>query len=184
MTQIPSLYPNEPYRPRQRGAALVVSLIILLIMTLIGISSMQGTNMDEKMVGNMRDREIALQAAEAALREGEETDTAISTFTNATGAGGYYAMEASIDPFASATWSSANSKAYAGTLHAAPSIQVAAAPRYILQYRGELPFDAGVLRGTRYGSGARRHVIRTIGRGTGLTNNSQVYLESDAVVLR
>lgn len=55
----------------QQGAVLVVGLLILLLLTLIGTSAMQGTSMQERMSGNMRDRNLAFQAAEAALREAE-----------------------------------------------------------------------------------------------------------------
>ena len=55
----------------QGGAALIVSLIFLLLMTLIGVTSMQSTTLQERMAGNTRDRNLALQAAEAALRQGE-----------------------------------------------------------------------------------------------------------------
>lgn len=56
---------------KQRGAVLVVSLIILLLMTLIGTTGMQATSLEEKMAGNMRDRNLAFQAAESALKAGE-----------------------------------------------------------------------------------------------------------------
>jgi type IV pilus assembly protein PilX len=55
----------------QRGAALIVGLIMLLLLTLIGVAGMRDTLLQEKMAGNMRDREIALQAAESALRAAE-----------------------------------------------------------------------------------------------------------------
>jgi type IV pilus assembly protein PilX len=55
----------------QCGVVLVVSLIMLLLLTLIGLSAMQSTGLEEKMAGNMRDRNIAFQAAEAALRDAE-----------------------------------------------------------------------------------------------------------------
>lgn len=57
---------------RQDGAVLVTGLLILLVMTILGISGMSSTSMQERMSGNDRDRQIAFQAAEAALREGEE----------------------------------------------------------------------------------------------------------------
>ncbi len=56
---------------KQQGAVLVVSLIMLLVMTLIGLSSMRTTILEEKMAGNFRDSNIAFQAAEAALRDAE-----------------------------------------------------------------------------------------------------------------
>lgn len=55
----------------QRGAVLVVSLILLLVMTILAIAASQGTRMQERMSGNMRDSDLAFQAAEAALRESE-----------------------------------------------------------------------------------------------------------------
>jgi type IV pilus assembly protein PilX len=46
-------------------------MIILLIMTIVGVSSMQTTTLEERMAGNMRDQNLAFQSAEAALIEGE-----------------------------------------------------------------------------------------------------------------
>lgn len=64
--------PDEtPFRQRERGSALAVALIFLLLMTLLGVSAMRGSNMQERMAGNLRDRNLAFQAAEAALRSGE-----------------------------------------------------------------------------------------------------------------
>lgn len=55
----------------QQGAVLVVALIMLLLLTIIGISSMRSTTLQERMAGNLRDESHALQAAEAAMRQGE-----------------------------------------------------------------------------------------------------------------
>jgi len=60
----------------ERGAVLIVALIMLLLLTVIGLSSMRGTSLQENMAGNMRDSNLALQASEAALRKGEEKVTA------------------------------------------------------------------------------------------------------------
>lgn len=59
------------YPARQRGAVLIISLIILIVLTILGVTAMQSTTLEEKMAGNMRERDIAFQSAEAALREGE-----------------------------------------------------------------------------------------------------------------
>jgi type IV pilus assembly protein PilX len=69
----PTAFPrNARERPcRQRGIALVTSLIILLLLTLIGVTAMQTTTLEEKMAGNQRDEYLAFQAAEVALRAGE-----------------------------------------------------------------------------------------------------------------
>ncbi|KEA64591.1 Type IV fimbrial biogenesis protein PilX [Marinobacterium lacunae] len=50
---------------------LIVALIMLLLISIIGVSAMQSTSMEERMAGNLYDRHTAFQAAEAALREGE-----------------------------------------------------------------------------------------------------------------
>ncbi|VVM47683.1 hypothetical protein PS645_00588 [Pseudomonas fluorescens] len=55
----------------QRGMALLVSLVFLLLLTLIGISSMQNATLQEKMAGSVTLRNQSFQIAEAALRIGE-----------------------------------------------------------------------------------------------------------------
>jgi len=57
----------------QRGAVLLVALIMLLLLTILGIAAMRDTNLQEKMAGNMRDHNLALQAAEAGLRFAEQS---------------------------------------------------------------------------------------------------------------
>lgn len=57
---------------RQRGAVLVVSLLLLLVMTLLGLGASQSTRMQERMAGNQRDVELAMQGAEAGLRAAED----------------------------------------------------------------------------------------------------------------
>lgn len=56
---------------RQRGAILVTSLLLLLVLTILGVAMMKMTNMQERMAGNTRDLNLALQASEAALRDAE-----------------------------------------------------------------------------------------------------------------
>jgi len=57
---------------RESGAALIVGLIMLLLLTIIGLSAMQGVTMQEKMSGNERDTIVALQSAEVGLRYAED----------------------------------------------------------------------------------------------------------------
>lgn len=56
---------------RQRGMALLVSLVFLLLLTLIGLSSMQSATLQEKMTSSVMQRNQSFQMAEAALRVGE-----------------------------------------------------------------------------------------------------------------
>ena len=63
---------------RQRGVVLIVSLILLMVLTLIGVTAMQTSTLEERMAGNAMDRSLAFQAAEAALRAGEnELDSSV-----------------------------------------------------------------------------------------------------------
>ncbi len=65
------IYQEAKLGSRQRGVVLVTGLIFLVMMTLLGVTAMQTTMLEEKMAGNLRDEILAFQAAEAALREGE-----------------------------------------------------------------------------------------------------------------
>lgn len=52
---------------RERGAVLMVSLMILLIMTLVSISSVTTSTIEYKLANNSQNQKIAFQAAESAL---------------------------------------------------------------------------------------------------------------------
>lgn len=60
-----------PIPAAQRGVALVVVLILLLVITLLGLASLRGTLMEERMSAATYDRGLGFQASEAALREAE-----------------------------------------------------------------------------------------------------------------
>jgi len=53
---------------KQRGAALFISLMFLILLTLIGLSAANVGILQERMAGNVRESNIAFQRAEAALR--------------------------------------------------------------------------------------------------------------------
>jgi type IV pilus assembly protein PilX len=63
--------PNWSQSPREEGFVMVTAVLFLLVLTILGLSSMGGTILEEKMTGFYRDRQIAFEAAEAALRDGE-----------------------------------------------------------------------------------------------------------------
>jgi type IV pilus assembly protein PilX len=63
---------QKPLLDSQRGAVLIVSLILLLVLTILAISSSQVVRLQERMAGNTRDTDLALQGAEAALRDAEQ----------------------------------------------------------------------------------------------------------------
>jgi len=63
---------TQRVRGRQDGLSLLVVLVLLLIMTLLGLAVLRTTVLEERMTAGLRDRSLSFQAAEAALREGEQ----------------------------------------------------------------------------------------------------------------
>jgi len=56
---------------KQGGTALVIALVFLLLMTILAVTAVTRSSLEEKMAGNLKDQNIAFQAAEAALRDAE-----------------------------------------------------------------------------------------------------------------
>lgn len=56
---------------RQEGAALIVALIFLIVLTVIGIGVAGTTTTEEKLARNFRDLDISFAATEAAIRDAE-----------------------------------------------------------------------------------------------------------------
>ena len=54
---------------RQRGAALVIGLILLMVLTLLAVSSMNTASLEFIMAGNEQYRSSAFQAAEAGIEQ-------------------------------------------------------------------------------------------------------------------
>ena len=69
-------------RRPQRGAVLIVSMILLLIMTLIGVTGMSTTTLEEKMAANTQELNRAFQAGETALARGRADDDAYKDAIN------------------------------------------------------------------------------------------------------
>lgn len=89
---------------KQSGAVLAVALILLVVLTLLGITGAQNTILEERMAGNYRDRQIAIEAAELALRTaesamGDDAVFAAMTWSGSTD-GTNDAGNTSLDPFA------------------------------------------------------------------------------------
>jgi len=77
-------------RTKQRGVILLTGLIFLVVLTLIVVSVMRTATLEERMAANVRNRQMALQASEAMLRDVKTIFTAapfspfdVSAFTAA-----------------------------------------------------------------------------------------------------
>jgi type IV pilus assembly protein PilX len=62
---------DQTRRAGQRGFSLVTTLLFMIAALLLGVSVMSVNVMQERMIGNTKDRDLAFQAAEAALRDAE-----------------------------------------------------------------------------------------------------------------
>lgn len=65
-------FKNHPPLKRQQGAALLVALVILLVISMIGVASIRTSTLEMKMANSQRDRDAAFAAAEAGLTAAEE----------------------------------------------------------------------------------------------------------------
>jgi type IV pilus assembly protein PilX len=63
--------PHDATPRHQRGATLIVAMILLMIMSLLAITSLRASIQEERMSSASLDRNLAFQAAEASLRQGE-----------------------------------------------------------------------------------------------------------------
>ena len=151
----------------QRGAILVVSLMLLLVLTIIGVSSMQGTALEESMSYATRDRTIALQSAEAALREAETWVETIASPAALTGTNGLYRRADAIPSYnTSATWLPANNTNYVTAT--APTGSNSA--KYMIKETGLIPGVQGSMNLTGYGENKGSGDVTTFqvtSRGTG-----------------
>ncbi len=172
----------EPYQDRQRGVVLVISLVLLVVMTLLGLTAMQGTGLEERMAGNMRDRELAFQAAERGLHDGERLiDNAVS-LAAFNGANGLYGLnDTPPDPFSANTWTS-NASSRSDTVIAG----LASGPRYFINQVGTIQVTAVqslTPGGGCYGASCPKttDTVTTFAitaRGVGRNGNSEVLLRS------
>jgi type IV pilus assembly protein PilX len=81
------------HRSNQSGVVLFIALILLVILSMIGVTLARMQTVEERMARNEDNRQMASQAAEAALRNAEDglaASPGISKF--AVNTGGYYVM--------------------------------------------------------------------------------------------
>lgn len=125
---------------RQDGAVLIVVLVLLLAMTILGMLSLRGALMEERMGAGMYDRSVAFQAAEAALREAEQRLLApgvLADFPTAPDAcsNGLCAIPAP----AEGKLDRADDPAFIGWTDATQVDGIAGTPQYFIESMGEAP---------------------------------------------
>jgi type IV pilus assembly protein PilX len=76
-------------RKHETGVALIISLVLLLVMTILGLAAVRSISSEERMVAKTYDRTVAFQAAESTLR-GAETLIELSQAEPVAGSGCAY----------------------------------------------------------------------------------------------
>ena len=150
------LRPSAPAMPTrlQRGVVLEVAIIILLLIAIVGLAVSRSSFMQDKMSSNFYDRQIAFQAAQAALRQGElaveSSGGGVATFRNCAPDSGNNCLP---DPFTDSTLQPAQINTMAGNAFAGGYTGTPAAAlldgqqlQYVVEYLGffkSLPGDGG-----------------------------------------
>ena len=98
----------------QQGAVLIVSLVILLVLTILGMSAMRGSALEGKIASNYRLEQLITQAAEGALLEAERLIEGIdiSTLVSDTCTNGYCTSRKSDDNYAASIGKSCTEAAH------------------------------------------------------------------------
>ena len=136
---------------RQQGAVLVAVMLLLVITMLMAVSSVRTANLEERMAGHTRDRQVAFQIAEAALRDAEQVIAGNvggsfeplrpGRFTAACTAGLCRSTPAAPlwTAFTDSDWASSKTWAYRAT-----ALAGAASPRYVVEFQGTVqPIEPG-----------------------------------------
>ena len=158
----------------EAGSVLLTGLIFLMILSMIVLSMLSGGTLEERMAANDRDRQIALQSAEAVLRDAEATLSAspfypysADSFTTACTNGFCNALDSSTSPrWKTINWtSSTNTRTFAATDSQLYSGSSFVQPNYIIEVVSE-PIEARpVLK------------VNVTAHGLGL-NNAEVFIQS------
>ena len=159
----------RPNGTTQRGAALFLSLLLLLLLTVTGVAAVQESGFESRMARNAHDGLLAFQAAEAALASGERMLQRFGSPAAALDAVLPVRTYADAAPWLrAAVWETAHVVA---TGHAA-----AEAPRFLVEA------VAAVGEGAVEGGEEKTAVFRVVARATGGTPETIVLLESTYVL--
>ena len=127
---------NGINRRGNQGFVLFMSLVVLLLLTVLGMSSLQTISLQQRMARNAGDAGLAFQAAESALRDGEdylETLHSLDKFSPASARndGFYYEAAPGGEPnWVALDWSGSRGFRFGETRITG----VAGQPKYILEH--------------------------------------------------
>lgn len=181
-----SIGPGGP--AHQSGAALLVCLLMLLVLSLLAVAGMRDTTLQEKMVSAQKDSQMALAMAEDALHQVEkqidDNTVVLADFNNSAE---LYAPGAAPDATSQAIWSSSSTATSAVTATAtewqAEYGSSVPSPRYFIELIGSTasannPGDVNLAGRADYDTGGGTTIgFRIVVRSTGLTGKTQRIIE-------
>jgi len=170
----------------QRGAVLIVALVLLLVLTILGTASVRDTAMEERMAGNFRDYSAAMEAAETALRTGEielGSSTAFGGLTfSAGGTSGYYdvtLLSNSVDPYEEDKYGlEVDDTVLKEGGEASKPLLVTNPPNYYIEQLPEVDLPGSDLVVGFQDKPPPVQFYRVTGKGYGISPNSEVILQS------
>lgn len=167
-------------RMRQQGVVLVVSLLMLLVLTMIGLAATRGTTIEQRMTVNQNDQEMAFQAAEAGLRNGESALNGAANLDFGANTAGAYTLSTMTKDWKTMDWSPTGGAvhAYDGGIQPTPVV----APSYFIVLDDPQSRQAG---GTSLAPDqpvSTNAIYHIYARGVGLTGNVAVVLESTYLI--
>ena len=160
----------------QAGATLAIALLLLMVITLLGVSAIQVSQLEEKMSSNLQDKLLSFTAAETALRAGEQwilaqtSEPEVYTTCPAFPCVHEQYILTHI-PDQTAAWWQTNSAAYNGTLS-----DVASPPRYLIEFLQFIP-DSPVI-GSSSTKSTGVYFYQITARGTGGTDTAVSLLQT------
>lgn len=166
----------------QKGISLVVSLLILVMVTLLALSVVNTSVFEERMAGNTRDRALAFEAAEYALREAQDflSGAVLPPFTSTGGSSGGYYRDLNTSPNGETEevfWRDSHTWASKSVLATKSSgvLSGQAQPRYVIE---EYPAISCAGFSKKWPPPPPRNVYKITARGQGRTTESVVILQS------
>jgi type IV pilus assembly protein PilX len=190
---------QSPVSPgRQSGMSLFPALMFLLVLSVLGVSALNSTLMQEKMVANTKDANLAFQAAEAGLRDAEadiaRNITTNTVFTSACVSGlctapSTWASPTSTDISKLIDWSNGGlTRSYGSQTAVSALPDVAAQPKYVIERMSPPPgLPAGPGSSVGLGCGAAcvhsgGFAYRLTVLATGARPETRVILQSTYIV--
>ncbi len=168
---------------KEQGTALIFALVMLLLLTILGITAVTTSSLQEKMAGNFRDQTMAQQAGDSILFDGQSLifnlltkpvpscppDPAVRIWDSSCLPANVGASAASWWQTADDTWWAAN-----GILSTVNNTHTSQEPRFVVERIQNVPINAEI--------GQKKKVeqlyFRTTGWAVGVSDYSRTMFQS------